>query len=53
MAGKGPVGDRKAAAADELDRTIREIRALVFSLAENRDERPAGRVPDRRTLPPG
>jgi hypothetical protein len=53
IAGKGPAGDRIAAAADEVDRTIRDIRALVFSRAEDRDERAAGRVLGRWTLPPG
>jgi GAF domain len=53
IAGEGAARDRIAAAADEVDRAIRDIRALVFSLARDRDERPAGRVPDRWTLPPG
>jgi hypothetical protein len=34
--GKGPAGDRVAAATDQVDRLIREIRTTMFSLAEDR-----------------
>jgi hypothetical protein len=53
IAGGGPAGDRVAAATDELDRLIRDIRTIVFSLDGDREHDRPGRVPDRRTLPPG
>ena len=37
ISGNGPAGDRIAAATDELDRLIRDIRTMAFSLAEDRD----------------
>jgi len=43
---KGPAGDRIAAATDEIDRTIRDIRTTVFTLARDREQPPAG-GPDR------
>jgi len=39
---KGPAGDRIAAATDEIDRTIRDIRTAVFNLARDREQPPAG-----------
>jgi hypothetical protein len=36
MVGKGPAGDRIAAATDEVDRMIRDIRMALFGLAEDR-----------------
>lgn len=39
---KGPAGDRIAAATDEIDRTIRDIRTAVFTLARERGHPPAG-----------
>jgi hypothetical protein len=36
ITGAGPAGDRLAAAADELDRLIRDIRTIVFSSAHRR-----------------
>ena len=44
---------RATAAADEVDRMIRDNRALVFSHAEDRHERPAGQVAHRWTVAPG
>ena len=41
---KGPAGDRIAAATDEIDLTIREIRTAVFSFARDR-ERPRPGAP--------
>ncbi|HXZ75725.1 MAG TPA: GAF domain-containing protein [Streptosporangiaceae bacterium] len=53
IVGNGPAGDRVAAATDELDQTIRDIRAIMFSLAADREQRPAGSTADRWTLPAG
>ena len=53
IAGTGPAGDRVAAATGELDRLIRDIRTMVFSLADDRERHRPGHGPDRRTLPPG
>jgi len=53
IAGTGPAGDRVAAATNELDRLIRDIRTMVFSRAGDREQDPAGRGRDRWTLPPG
>ena len=53
IVGDGPAGDRVAAATGELDRTIRDIRAIMFSLAADREQRPAGSAADRWTLPTG
>ena len=36
IVGNGPAGDRIAAAADEVDRMIRDIRTALFGLVENR-----------------
>jgi hypothetical protein len=36
IAGNGPAGDRIAAATDEVDRMIRDIRTALFGLAEDR-----------------
>jgi len=36
IVGDGPAGDRVAAATDEVDRLIREIRTAAFGLAEDR-----------------
>jgi GAF domain-containing protein len=43
---KGLAGDRIAAATDEIDRAIRDIRTAVFNLARDREQPPA-RGPDR------
>ena len=53
IVGDGPAGDRVAAATGELDQTIRDIRAIMFSLAADREQRPAGSAADRWTLPAG
>jgi len=37
---KGPAADRIAAATDEVDRTIRDIRTTVFTLATDREQAP-------------
>jgi hypothetical protein len=37
IVGKGPAGDRVAAATDEVDRMIRDIRTMMFSLATDRE----------------
>ena len=47
IAGNGPAADRIAAANDELDHLIRDIRTAVFSLAEDREQHPPGPVPPR------
>jgi hypothetical protein len=39
---KGPAVDRIAAATDEVDRVIRDIRTAVFTLAREREQPPAG-----------
>ena len=36
IVGKGPAGDRIAAATDQVDRMIRDIRTALFSPAEDR-----------------
>jgi hypothetical protein len=36
IVGSGPAGDRIAAATDEVDRMIRDIRTALFGLAEDR-----------------
>ena len=36
IVGNGPAGDRIAAATDEVDRMIRDIRTALFGLVENR-----------------
>jgi len=36
IAGNGPAGDRIAAATDEVDRMIRDIRTALFGLVEDR-----------------
>lgn len=36
MVGSGPAGDRLAAATDEVDRMIRDIRTALFGLAKDR-----------------
>ena len=51
IVGEGPAGERVAAAADELDRTIRDIRTMVFSLDAHAERLPAGSVADRWILP--
>ena len=43
IVGDGAAGDRVAAAVDELDRTIHEIRAMMFSAADR--SRPSGSRP--------
>jgi hypothetical protein len=53
IVGEGPAGDRVAAATDELDRLIRDIRTMIFSPAEDGEQHRPGRGPDRWTLPPG
>jgi hypothetical protein len=53
ITGNGPAGNRIAAATDELDRLIRDIRTMVFGLADDREQHPLGRGPDRWTLAPG
>ncbi len=53
IVGKGPAGDRIAAATDEADRMIRDIRAAVFSRAGNGGQHPPADGPDRQARPPG
>jgi len=53
IVGKGPAGDRVAAATDEIDRTIRDIRTIVFSLYADAERLSAGPAADRWTLPAG
>jgi hypothetical protein len=45
--GDGSAGDRVAAATDEVDRLIRDIRTFVFSLAADRGKRPPASGRDR------
>jgi GAF domain len=52
IAADGPAGDRIAAVTGELDRLIRDIRAIVFGPADHQ-QRPPGLGPDRWSLPPG
>lgn len=49
IVGKGPAGDRVAAATGEVDRMIGDIRTVVFRLAADRENHPQGTWP----LPPG
>ena len=51
--GDGPAGDRVAAAASELDRAIRDIRALMFRFAAGPRNRRPGSAADRWALPTG
>jgi len=53
IVGKGPAGDRVAAAIDEIDRTIRDIRTIVFSLNPDAERLSAGPAADRWTLSAG
>jgi len=52
IVGEGPAGDRVTAATDELDRMIRDIREIVFTLVVDRGQRPPRLSPNRWTLPP-
>jgi len=49
IVGNGPAGDRIAAATDEVDRMIRDVRTAAFRLAADRENQ----SPDRWPLPPG
>jgi GAF domain len=46
IVGNGPAGDRVAAATDELDRLIRDIRTMIFSPGD-REQHAPGRGPER------
>jgi hypothetical protein len=46
IVGKGAANDRIAAAADELERMIRDIRTTIFKLAGDREQPPPARGPD-------
>jgi len=48
VVGKGPAGERIAAATGEVDRLIRDIRTAAFGLAADRENQ----SPDRWPLPP-
>jgi len=50
IVGEGPAGDRVAAATGELDRTIRDIQAIVFRFTGDPQERPSGSAADLWTL---
>jgi hypothetical protein len=52
IAAGGPAGDRMTAVTGELDRLIRDIRAIVFGPADHQ-QRPPGPGLDRWSLPPG
>ena len=49
IVGEGPAGDRVAAATEEVDRMIRDIRTITFGRAADRGKD----APDRRPVPPG
>jgi hypothetical protein len=49
IVGPGPAGDRVAAATDQVDRMIGDIRSITFGLAADR----GNHAPDRWPLPPG
>ena len=53
IVGKGPAGDRVAAATGELDRLIRDIRTPIFIPADDGRRQVLDRGPDRWALPPG
>jgi GAF domain-containing protein len=53
IATDGPGGDRLAAVTGELDRLIRDIRAIVFGPADHQPQPPPGPGLDRWSLPPG
>jgi hypothetical protein len=52
IAADRPAGDRVAVVTGELDRLIRDIRAIVFGPAGHQQRAP-GPGPDRWSLPPG
>jgi hypothetical protein len=43
IVGEGPAGDRLAAATDEVDRILRDIRTTMFGLIANRENHPPHR----------
>jgi len=47
IVGDGPAADRVASATGDVDRLIRDVRAIVFDLIADHGKRPQGSGPDR------